>query len=298
MKEELRKYFNSQKEKGFLKEHNFQKIYSEFLDFQKSFFPKRKKNDLLKDDFDFLHLIYYRNSALWLNINTKFDFLKHEKLDDISKLFYDYINILTLTQNNLLTIDHLCYNGFDHQAFLIVRNHLELFELALSILGDEEMYQFYKELIGQGENAINRSIKFSNTSKTNQKILKKIREKPGFEFYDGFFKDLSEFKINNYKKYSASVHPDRTTVWISAHASTDDETLKTCYGGKRSKRTQDILYDIFLIEVILFQYILAVQINSHKMNFEKYGKDAEEMAFLVAGVWHLYGIKIKKYYKK
>jgi len=34
------------------------------------------------------------------------------------------------------------------------------------------------------------------------------------------------------------------------------------------------------------------------MHFEKYGEEAEKMAFMVAAVWHLYGLKIKKRYSK
>jgi len=298
MKDDLQKYYDTEKRKGNLKNLNFEDLYLNFVDFQKSFFSENDEADIWKEDFDFLQLIYYRNSVLWMNINLKFDFINIDNVKNVNSLFFDYSNILTLTQNNLLAINYLCHKGLDHQASLIVRNHLELIELSLSIFGDSEMYEFYKKLVGKNGEEINRSIKFSSTTKINQKILKTLTEQKGFEIYEGFFKDLSDFKISHYKNYSSAAHPDRTTVWLSAYSvSEDDETLQTSYMGRRNKKTQAILFDVFLIEVILFQYVIAMQITNHKMNFDKYGKDSEKMAFLVTAVWHLYGIKLKKYMK-
>ncbi len=251
-------------------------------------FAYRYESKEVDSDLDLLEIIHFRNNLLWINIQQKFEFNSDVKKDLSRSLFFDYVNILTLTQNNLQTLHYLLYKGFDHQATIILRNHLELFELMLSILGDEEQYKFYTELLESQGREFNRSIKFTKTTKVNKKILKSLKDKGGFEIYEGFFDTLSILKQNYHKKFSSTVHPDRTSIIFNANVFVNEGNLAISLGGRRSLNTKQILNDLLSIEVLLFQYIVAVQIDKHKMYFKKYGEDSEKLAFLVGACWNIY----------
>ena len=143
---DLQEFYESELKKGLYKTIDFDSLRKQFDDLTNHFFSFKSQNNGLKKELDFLELIHYRNNLLWLNIHQTFKF-NDEVIDttenELRKLFYDYTSILTLTQNNLQTLHFLLSNGFDHQALIILRNHLELFELMLSILGDKQIYKDY-----------------------------------------------------------------------------------------------------------------------------------------------------------
>lgn len=290
----LKEFYENELKKGYYKKIDFDDLENQFNELTKQFFPFKSQDNVLKNELDFLELIHYRNNLLWLNIHQKFEF--HTETNEIDEkelrdLFYDYTSILTLIQNNLQTLHFLLTNGFDHQALIILRNHLELFELMLSILGDNQIYKDYKQLIQTNGTEINKSIKFVNTHKANKKILEKLKEKKGFEIYEGFFDELAKLKDKYYKKFSSFAHPDRTNIMLSAFVQINEEELECSLGGKQSINTKTILNDLFTIEVIMFQYILAMQIEKHKMYFEKYGDDSERLALYVGGIWNIHMYK-------
>lgn len=288
---DLKEFYESELKNGYYTKIDFEDLINQFQELTKRFFPFKSHKNKFKEELDFLELIHYRNNLLWLCIHEKFNF--HKKRTEIAeeklrKLFYDYTSILTLTQNNLQTLHYLLSNGFDHQALIILRNHLELFELMLSILGDEQFYNDYKKLIQKGDEELNKSIKFVSTHKINKRILEKLKEKSGFEIYSGFFNELAKLKDKYYKKFSSFAHPDRTSVMLSAYVLVNEEDIKCSLGGRQSINTKKNLNDLFTIEVIMFQYILAIQIEKHEMYFEKYGKDCEILALFTAGIWNIH----------
>lgn len=284
----LKKFYERELKNGYYKNIDFDDLENQFDELTKQFFPFKSQDNKLKNELAFLELVHYRNNLLWLNIHQKFEFNTEKNEKDIKDLFYDYTSILTLTQNNLQTLHFLLSNGFDHQALIILRNHLELFELMLSILGDNQFYKDYKQLIQTNGIEINKSIKFVNTHKTNKKILEKLKEKKGFEIYEGFFDELSKLKDKYYKKFSTFAHPDRTSIMLSAFVQIHDDEFRCSLGGKQSINTETILNDLFTIEVIMFQYIIVIQIDKHKMYFDKYGDDCERLALYVAGIWNIH----------
>lgn len=287
MKEALLKIYEEERLKG-LPELDIDAIIKDFIDSSENF-NFTTIDDNLVNELNFLKLIHYRNNILWLCIHEKFNFKESEKSNALHTLFFDYVNILTLTQNNLQVLHFLISKGFDHQAIIILRNHLELFELMLAILGDNELYQFYTKPVRENGEESNKSIKFSATSKSAKKILQNLKEKKkGFEIYDGFFDSLNELKKNFYKSFSSSVHPDRANVTFCAYVPVNDDKLEISLGGRRSIKTKNILLNLFHIEVLLFQYIIGVQIEKHKMSFNKYGETGDQLAFFVIAVWKLF----------
>lgn len=287
MRESLLRIYEKERLRGF-PELDIDKIINDFIETSSEFFKDNKDNDDLSYELNYLELIHYRNNLLWLNIFKKFDFFKSEKKSSLSSLFFDFINIFTLTQNNLQVLHFLISKGFDHQALIILRNHLELFELMLAILGDEELHRFYIETFKANGIELNKSIKFSSTSRVTKKILSELKGRKGFEIYDGFFDILNQLKKEYYKNFSSSVHPDRASITFNAYVTVTEDLLEISLGGQRSIMTKKILFDLFNIEVLLFQYIIAVQIDKHKMSFNKYGKDGDELAFFVVAVWDLF----------
>lgn len=285
---DLKEFYENELKKGYYKKIDFEDVQIQFNELTKQFFPFKSQNNELKKELSFLELIHYRNNLLWINIHQKFDFHNETNEKELRDLFNDYTSILTLTQNNLQTLHFLLSNGFDHQALIILRNHLELFELMLSILGNNQIYKDYTQLIQTNGIEINKSIKFVNTHKANKRMLEKLKEKKGFELYEGFFNELAILKDKYYKKFSSFAHPDRTNIVLSAYVLVNEEELKCSLGGKQSINTKSILNDLFTIEVIMFQYILVMQIEKHGMYFEKYGDDSEKLALYVAGIWNIY----------
>lgn len=284
----LRKFYENELKKGYYGKINFDSLEKQFEELTNQFFSFKSQNNVLKNELDFLELIHYRNNLFWMNIHQKFEFTKNKVDDELSILFYDYVNILTLTQNNLQTLHFLLSNGLDHQAFIILRNHLELFELMLSILGNSKIYKNYTELKLSEGLELSQSIKFVNTHAANKKILENLKQKNGFEIYEGFFDELAKLKYKYNKKFSSFAHPNRTSILFSANVQINENELRCSLGGRQSINTKSIFNDLFTIEVIMFQYIIAVQIEKHQMYFEKYGEDSERLTLYVAGIWNIY----------
>ena len=284
----LKEFYLNELKNGYYKTIDFHDLQTQFEELSIQFFPFKTPNNKFEKELNFLELIHYRNNLLWLNIHQKFEFHSKNDNNELKNLFYDYTSILTLTQNNLQTLHFLLSNGFDHQALIILRNHLELFELMLGILGDNQIYKDYVQLIQTNDGEINKPTKFVSSHKANKKILNSLKEKKGFEIYDGFFDELANLKNKYHRKYSSFAHPQRTNIMLSAFVQVNEEELMCSLGGKQSINTKSIFNDLFTIEVIMFQYILAIQIEEHKMYFEKYGDNSERLTLYVAGIWNIY----------
>ncbi len=259
----------------------------------KNYFKNNGYPDELRDYFEFLRLIHYRNNVLWISIHEKFKFSTRDKFDNLTSLFYDYQFILTVLQNNLQVLHKILSEGFEYQSVLILRNHLELLELTLSIFGDENQYKLYKEVIQSKEGESNRTMKFSTTQKVNNKILNPYKGKPGYEYYKGFYDDFKDIKSKYYDKFSSVSHPNRTNVILGAYALTEDEYLECNIGGKIGMSTKNILEDLIHIEMLSFNSILTIQIELHKMSFNKYGENSSKLTFLVTSAWSIYNNKLK-----
>lgn len=284
MKEIFKNFAKEERKRGNSKDINIDELYNDFEELVSSKFSKIDIDDDLYKELKYLELIYFRNSILWINIHLKFNFKEVNTKDKITSLFYDFSNILTITQNNLLVLHNLISKGFNYQAINILRNHLELYELSYSLFGDENQYEYYKKIINTKEEEIHRTIKFSTTQKVNSNIFKRLKNIGGFEIEKDFFNTVKELKKSYYDYFSSVVHPNRTSIAFGAYVPVNENQLENSYGGRRSIKSKGLLYDIFNIEVILFHNILILQIKELGMSFNNY-EQPEKMAFLTCLVW-------------
>jgi len=97
-------------------------IIDDFLESSKQTFPYNDEKDELRFELSFLELIHYRNNLLWLNIFKKFDFYSSNEKDKLSRLFFDYINLLTIPRAGAsVTLVHTSKikkhrNGYERDA--------------------------------------------------------------------------------------------------------------------------------------------------------------------------------------
>ncbi len=170
------------------KRFSFDYSYDEFLSDKKEYDELSNHINLLNKYFEkelkfekeYFDFIIRKNSQLISSFKHYFDKSKAKK--DYAEESYSYkvLNhfwmIFTIITNNYITLKDLFIQGKDYQAKIIFRNTIELTELCISILGNEEFYNFFQKQNNVEDPTKNfQTLKFEGIKKLQIRFLKKSK---------------------------------------------------------------------------------------------------------------------------
>lgn len=273
----------------------YDKIQKEIKDSYEDKIKENRETLKLIDSnlLEFYQLIFLRNQKFLLTISEYFDNFE-EKKHPINKgtftynVLYDLKFIFNHLINNSIAIKRLITNGLNSQATMIFRSSIELFELAIAIVGDENFYKQYKSKIDRvNSTAFNefKTPKFETIKIVVNKIIKnEIIRVNKINYPKEIWREFEKFRNNSYSEYSKLSHWNYqylVTGFFSSSLDSEDEGLDITTGGKIDKRTVSLLSQIIFYHIIAFQILIILIVMKHKMPFKNFGKSGEELGILL-----------------
>jgi len=266
-------------------------------------------NTELRTDLDFeveyFDFIINKNTQLILSLREYFQISeKAEKDYSTSEYSYNVINhfwmIFTVISNNYISLKDLFLNGKDYQGKVLFRNTIELTELCISILGDEEFYNFFKK-----ENNINhpsknyQTIKFDSIKKKSNKIIQEIKKLPNNnidkELWDEYLKMRDEY----YDDASKHIHSNFFNLMLNSHIPLKNfgeldlsESLVHNLTGIISSKTEKNIEQVILYDSISYMILMILLVDNHKLHFSKLDYKTNYLTILSANNWEL--LKFRK----
>jgi len=264
---------------------------------------KLLNNDLRTDlnfEAEYFDFIINKNTQLILSLREYFQVSeKAEKDYSTSEYSYNVINhfwmIFTVISNNYISLKDLFLNCKDYQGKVLFRNTIELTELCISILGDEEFYNFFKK-----ENNVNHSsknyqtLKFDSIKKKSNKIIQEIKKLPknniDKELWDEYLKMRDEY----YDDTSQHIHSNFFNLMLNSHIPLKNykdldlsESLVHNLTGIISSKTKKNIEHVILYDSISYMILMILLVDNHKLHFSKLDYKTNYLIILSANNWEL-----------
>ncbi|MFV8334106.1 hypothetical protein [Flavobacterium sp. GSP14] len=279
----------------FLSDKNEHNEVSEYINLLNKYFGKDLRFE--KEYFDF---IIRKNSQTVNSLQHYFKKSEKAKNDYLEESYsYKVLNhfwmIFTVITNNYIVLKELLTQGKDYQAKVIFRNTIELTELCISILGNEEFYNFFKK-----ENNVNdpektfQTLKYDGIKKASNKIIREIKKLPNNNFDEELWDEYQKMRDKYYDDTSKHIHSNFFNLIFNSHASLkDDEELGISdmvvhnLSGVINTNTKNNIDDIILYDSISFMILIILVIENHKLFFSKLDKKRNYLTILSVYNWEL-----------
>lgn len=253
----------------------------------------------LKLEFDFLQLIIDKNEQLSNSLNNYIMNFK-KPVPKIKKhnsmQLKDFVMIHIILSNNYKTMKEAFYKGLTYQALIIFRNTIELTELAIGILSNHELHEFYRKTIKTKHGEDYSSIKFNTIKKRTSEILRWIKTLPNITIDPKLWDGYLETRNNLYENSSRFSHSNFGNIYTNAYVTplitkymNFEDGLMSNIGGIINQKTKAVISEITIYESMSYMIFLILLIEKYQLPF-KYFKESANFAMALSKIsWDLNG---------
>jgi hypothetical protein len=208
----------------------------------------------------------------------------------------DFAMIQIVIGNNYKSIMENFLHGLNYQAKVLFRNTIELTELAIGILGDEELHGFYrKSKDNQGTRGFV-SLKYNTIRSRTEKILKWVKALPNNNIDPLFWDGYAKSRQNLYEHSSSFIHSNFESIYTNAYVQpisnryvNFSESVVPGIGGMINIESKDSITEVLIYENISFFVILILLIEKYNLPLKYFDQDAVYASVLVKSSWDLLG---------
>jgi hypothetical protein len=203
--------------------------------------------------------------------------------------------IFTVITNNYVALKDLFLNGKDYQAKVLFRNTIELTELCISILGNEDFYNFFKKQNNVDEPSKNfQTLKYDGIKRTSNNIIKEIKKLPSNNIDDELWNEYTKMRDEYYDDTSKHIHSNFFNLISNSHVSLiddyelglSDEVIHN-FNGLINENTKKNIDDLILYDSISFMILIILIIENHKLSFGKLDYKNDYLTIFSAYNWEL-----------
>lgn len=263
----------------------------------------------LKFEKEYLDFVIRKNSQLVKSLRHYFVSSKKAKKDYKQDSYsFNVLNhfwmIFTVITNNYITLKNLLIQGKDYQAKVIFRNTIELTELCISILGNEEYYNFFRKQNNIDHPVNNfQTLKYDGVKRTSNKIIKEIKELPNNNIDEELWSEYKKMRDEYYDDTSKHIHSNFFNLITNSHVSLIndnelgvDNMVIHNLNGVINDKTKKNIDDLILYDSISFMILLMLIIENHKLPFQKLDYKNDYLVILSAYNWELLKYRKNKNY--
>lgn len=265
---------------------------------EKAFFNGVLRKEL-KLEFDYLQLIIDKNEQLSYSLN-RYVMSKDKRSSKNKKhnslQLKDFVLIHIVISNNYIAMKDAFWKGLTYQGLVIFRNTIELTELAIGILGDEDLHQFYRKTITTKEGEDFQSLKVGTIRKKTGKILSWIKSLPNNnidpELWDGYLITRN----NLYDSSSRFSHSNLASIYSNAYVTPlankhmdVKELLMSNIGGTINQKTKTTISEAIIYESISYMIFIIILVEEYRLPFKYFNESAMFTTALSKISWDLIG---------
>ena len=253
----------------------------------------------LKLEFDYLQLIIDKNEQLSSSLNSYVmskdkPSLKNKKHNSLQ--LKDFVLTHIVIINNYIAMKDAFFKGLTYQGLVIFRNTIELTELAIGILGNQELHDFYRKTINAKEGEDYQSVKFGAIKKKTGKILSWIKSLPNNnidpELWDGYlitrsnlYESSSRFSHSNF----ASIYSNAYVTPLANRHMDVKELVMSNIGGIINQKTKTAISEAIIYESISYMIFVILLVEKYKLPFKYFNESAMFTTVLTKISWDLIG---------
>jgi len=213
-----------------------------------------------------------------------------------SKQLKDFVLIHIVISNNYTAMKDAFFKGLTYQALVIFRNTIELTELAIGILGDEELHEFYRKTINTKDGEHFQSIKFGTIRKKTEKVFSWIKSLPNNnidpELWDGYlitrnnlYDSSSRFSHSNF----ASIYSNAYVTPLANRHMNFKEQVMSNIGGIINQKTKTAISEAIIYESTSYMIFVILLVEKYRLPFKYFNESAMFTTALTKISWDLIG---------